>query len=372
MRCRAVIGALVVLGFAGLSGCSTKGEPGAVQPAGGAGGAPTGGTGPTAGAAGTPSEGGGSGGSAGAAGTMAVGSGGSGGSRGMTTGGAGGDPSGGTGGAGGSPTPAGRIISASVELKQIQPGEQLTICNTVYLDNPEEIKVKNVRGHISGGSHHFMVDRAPTDVPLPENVPCIGLAGTDVTRVLIAEKPETIFKMPPGVGFTLRPYQPLTTELHYFNPTDAPLDISATVDFELAEGEEAADMIEATMVFTGNPAIVLLPQSPGVVEFFMPLAGSPELPARVFAMTSHTHSLGVRSTIEVVDVVDDAFAASGQLVHESLDWAEPPMDEFDPPLLFTGTEGLLLRCEYENTRDVPVTFGTAVENEMCFMWLYYY
>jgi hypothetical protein len=32
----------------------------------------------------------------------------------------------------------------------------------------------------------------------------------------------------------------------------------------------------------------------------------------------------------------------------------------------------LLRCEYENTRDIPVTFGTAVENEMCFMWLYYY
>ena len=48
------------------------------------------------------------------------------------------------------------------------------------------------------------------------------------------------------------------------------------------------------------------------------------------------------------------------------------MDEFDPPLEFTGTQGLLLRCEYENTRDVPVTFGTAVENEMCFMWLYYY
>lgn len=64
----------------------------------------------------------------------------------------------------------------------------------------------------------------------------------------------------------------------------------------------------------------------------MPLAGSPELPARVFSLTSY----------------------------------------FDPPLDITGTQGLFLRCEYENTRDVPVTFGTAVENEMCFMWLYHY
>jgi hypothetical protein len=96
------------------------------------------------------------------------------------------------------------------------------------------------------------------------------------------------------------------------------------------------------MVFTGNPAIVLLPKSPGVIELFMPLAGSEELPAHVCAMTSHT------------------------------ELAEPPMDELDSPLLFTGSQGLLLRCEYENTRDVLFTFGTAVENEMCFMWLYYY
>jgi hypothetical protein len=366
MSWRAFAGALIALGLAGNSGCAAKEEPAPVQSAAGTGVAPTGGTTGQAGAAGMASATGGSGGAGGTAGTMVEASGGVGGAL---TGGVGGDPLGGMGGAGGVPAPTGRIISASVELKQVGPGEQLTICNTVFLDNAEEIKVKNVRGHISGGSHHFMVDRAPTDVPLPENTPCLGLAGTDVTRVLIAEKPETIFKMPPGVGFTLRPYQALTTELHYFNPTEDPLDISATVEFELAEGEEAANMIEATMVFTGNPVIALLPQSPGLVEFYMPLAGSPEQPARVFALTSHTHALGVRSTIEVIR---DPLAESGELVHESLDWAEPPMDEFDPPLLFTGTEGLLLRCEYDNTRDVPVTFGTAVENEMCFMWLYYY
>jgi hypothetical protein len=368
MRSTAIIGALAALGFAGISACSADKQPVQQRPEAAGSGAPVAGTmaAPIAGAAGMVSAG--EGGAGGSAGMLPPSSGGTGGEA---MGGVGVEL-GGIGGAGGMPEPTGPVLSATVKIDQVLPGDQLTVCGSVFLDNPEEVKVKAVRGHISGGSHHFMVDRAPTDVPLPDHTPCIGLAGTDVTRILIAEKPETIFAMPEGVGFTLRPYQALTTELHYFNPTDAPLDIQAVVELDLADGEEAEHMIEASMVFTGNPAIVLLPQSPGVVEFFMPLAGSPELPARVFAMTSHTHALGVRSTIEVVDVVDDAFAASGKLVHESLSWAEPPMDEFDPPLEFTGTQGLFLRCEYENTRDVPVTFGTAVENEMCFMWLYYY
>jgi hypothetical protein len=362
-------GALVALGLAGNWGCSADRTPIPMRPDLEAGSAA-----PSAGMAGSV---------AGAAGMAAASTGGTGATAGMVAespagpggdplggmGGAGGDPLGGAGGAGEIAAPMGPVLTARMALQQIAPGDQLTVCTTIYLDNPTEVKVKNVRGRISGGSHHFMVDRAPTDVPIPGLVPCVGLAGTDVTRVLIAEKPETIFAMPPGVGFTMGPNQALTTELHYFNPTDAPLDIEAVAEFELAEGEEAANMLEASMVFTGNPVIALLPRSPGVVEFYMPLAGSQELPARVFAMTSHTHALGVRSTIQMVD---DPLAVSGRLVHESLSWAEPPMSEFNPPLLFTGTQGLLLRCEYENTRDVPVTFGTAVENEMCFMWLYYY
>jgi hypothetical protein len=365
MRSGKLVGALVALGIS--AGCAADRGPVPERPEDGAGsGAPSAGmAGSVGGAAGMAIAG--AGGAGATAGTVAESPGGAA----AGSGGAGGDPLGGMGGTGGTAgiaAPIGRVLTARMALQQVAPGDQLTVCTTVYLDNPTEVKVKNVRGHISGGSHHFMVDRAPTDVPIPGLVPCVGLAGTDVTRVLIAEKPETIFAMPPGVGFTMGPNQALTTELHYFNPTDAPLDIEAIAEFELAEGEEAANMQEASMVFTGNPVIALLPQSPGVVEFFMPLAGSPELPARVFAMTSHTHSLGVRATIEVVS---DPLA-SGMLVHESLSWAEPPMTEFNPPLLFTGSQGLLLRCEYENTRDVPVTFGTAVENEMCFMWLYYY
>jgi len=93
------------------------------------------------------------------------------------------------------------------------------------------------------------------------------------------------------------------------------------------------------------------------------------VPVHVFALTSHTHSLGVRATIERVS---DAFAGPGEQLHESLSWSEPPMTEFMPPIEFTGTDGLRLKCEFNNTTDHDVMFGTAVQDEMCFMWLYYY
>jgi hypothetical protein len=94
--------------------------------------------------------------------------------------------------------------------------------------------------------------------------------------------------------------------------------------------------------------------------------GSSGSPIRVFAITSHTHSLGVRSTIEHMA------SGSPMLLHESLDWAEPPLTQLDPPLVFTGSESLRLRCEYQNDTNRDVMFGTAFEDEMCFMWVYYY
>jgi hypothetical protein len=89
----------------------------------------------------------------------------------------------------------------------------------------------------------------------------------------------------------------------------------------------------------------------------------------VFALTSHTHSLGVRSSIERVPSSD---APDSAPIHESLDWSEPPLTAFAPPLVLSADEGLRLTCEFMNTTDHEVSFGTSFHDEMCFMWLYYY
>ena len=89
----------------------------------------------------------------------------------------------------------------------------------------------------------------------------------------------------------------------------------------------------------------------------------------VFALTSHTHKLGVLSTIERVAA---ATSPATTPIHESQDWSEPPLTQFTPPLTFTGSDGLRLKCNYDNTTNQHVGFGTGVDQEMCFMWVYYY
>ncbi|HEY2733941.1 MAG TPA: hypothetical protein VGI70_08150, partial [Polyangiales bacterium] len=128
--------------------------------------------------------------------------------------------------------------------------------------------------------------------------------------------------------------------------------------------------IEAQSLFTGSYNIDLAPHSPGSARSFIdPAAGAGGKIRHVFALTSHTHSLGVRATIERVASTD---APTSTPIHESLDWSEPPLTLFTPALDFDGSDGLRLICDYQNDTDHTVTFGTDFSDEMCFMWMYYF
>jgi hypothetical protein len=143
--------------------------------------------------------------------------------------------------------------------------------------------------------------------------------------------------------------------------------VSGSVDLHvLADGTTP---IEAKSLFRGSTAITLLPQQMGTTSFFME-PGTAAAPERhVFAVSSHTHQLAVRTTIERVTAED---APDSKPIHESTDWAEPPLTVFDKPLDFKGGDGLRLICRYMNTTNRTVTFGTATTDEMCFMWMYYF
>ena len=52
--------------------------------------------------------------------------------------------------------------------------------------------------------------------------------------------------------------------------------------------------------------------------------------------------------------------------------ASPPLDQYEPDLTFTGSDGLRLKCEFNDTTDQLVIFGTRFQDEMCFMRLYHW
>jgi len=262
----------------------------------------------------------------------------------------------------------GTRIKARITALQVPAGGENHVCVTLELPNTDRVWAGQINATLTGGSHHLIVDRrAPGTAVQPNPQVCAPTMGGQDSRLIIAQQKQTSVTLPQGVAFPIEGKQGLFLQLHYFNSGNAVRDITGEVEFVLANTSAGAP-IEAKSIFTGTLSINLQPQSLGSSEgyFLMrPATGT----RHVFALTSHTHKLGVRATIERV-----ASAASPATtpIHESLDWSEPPLTQFSPPLDFNGTDGLRLKCNYNNTTNQPVGFGTGVDQEMCFMWVYYY
>jgi hypothetical protein len=288
---------------------------------------------------------------------------GTGGSAGIVTAGAGGTAA----VSGGSAASSGKL-TAQIVARAIPPGGEEHVCVITALENSEQVWVNEVHASLSGGSHHLIVDRedpAATLQATPQ--PCSPTMAGDSTRLIIAQQRETEVKLPDGVAFSLVARQPLFLQLHYINLKDAPADITGTVELTLVDTKGGAP-IEAKSRFTGATNINIPARGMSTVKsFFLPEGAGSSV--RVFGVTSHTHRLGIKSTIERVANMN---APAATPVHQSLDWAEPPLTQFAPPLTFNGSDGFRLTCEYRNDTDEAVTFGVLAEQEMCFMWLYYY
>ena len=66
-------------------------------------------------------------------------------------------------------------------------------------------------------------------------------------------------------------------------------------------------------------------------------------------------------------------------VADGKNWADPPLEILSPPLDFPtnggnvfSTKGLAYECKWNNTTPNTVTFGENFNDEMCFLWQYYF
>ena len=257
-------------------------------------------------------------------------------------------------------------LTAFIEITGVPSGAEAHRCVLVELPNTEAVWVSALHASLGNGSHHMIVDRGTSQAELiPEAELCSPTMGGDTSRLLIAQQPETRLDLPQGVGYRIEPKQRIFLQLHYINTTDKPFAIKGAIELHLFPDD--VQPIEAKSVFTGSTSIRLPPRQAGESKHFQVLPADPAW--NVFALTSHTHQLGVHATIERVP---NANAPVATPLHESRDWAEPPLTVFPQPLMFDGTDGLRLTCRYMNTTDRDVHFGTGVNDEMCFMWLYYF
>jgi hypothetical protein len=352
------------------SGGSTTGSGGSTVGAGGTtggSGGSTGGAGGTTGGAGgaTGGAGGTTGGTGGAAGTTGGAAGTTGGSGG-TTGGAAGSTGGSGGAAGTGGGGSGMTYDVSIGPVMLAPGEERIVCVDKKLPTTAAIDMVKITSELTLGGHHLVFYKSGATVEAPTPYTCQTfrdiMSGT--VPLYIAQKSSTVLNFPKGVAYQMPAAQMVRVELHFLNSTTAPLPVTGTVHVTDAVAGTITD--RANLMFYGNLRIAIPPQSMATVgPTFRRFASAAP---KIFGLTGHQHQRGTSITIELAS----AATGAGTHVYTNTDWAEPPLTIFDPPLLPTAGQGFRYTCNYNNPTSSTITFGEGVNQEMCFLWAYYY
>jgi hypothetical protein len=257
-------------------------------------------------------------------------------------------------------------------------GMENTQCVTVNLNNPEGAYVRRVRADLSTGSHHMIVytSAKTEEEPEPKNcLPFSGILGGE-HPIFIAQQPHSELIFPTDetdtpVGFEIPPYQMVKIEMHYINTSNFNLEVMGKVSFDTVP--LSTKVTKSDLAFWGTTQIDIPPNSMGDtgVLFQKALAGT-----KTFALTTHQHHLGTQMLVWYGEGANDP---NKMMVADAKNWADPPVELFPEPLDFPtnggdqySTKGFAFQCKWNNTTPNPVTFGEGYNDEMCFIWHYYF
>lgn len=254
----------------------------------------------------------------------------------------------------------------------VAPGTENTQCIVARIGNDELIRVHEIHNVLPTGSHHLIVYRtADTEEKLMpyDCQPFVdALDPSKGSTVMVTQKHDETLTLPDGVGMSMSPSQMVRLEMHYVNPTAAPIEVTATSTFVTMSDKQYKD--EADFLFIGNPDISIPAHSKQTLgpTFF----GLPDELADVkfFGLTGHTHQMGTNVTVAAADTSagpdKSVYDVPGWL------WSEPETVVHDPPFSIPQGGGFRFTCEYNNTGNQKVGFGESANDEMCFFWAYYY
>jgi hypothetical protein len=248
----------------------------------------------------------------------------------------------------------------------LAPGQETTMCVVVQMSNTTPQMLRRVRSTINAGSHHLIAYRAADGTPpqaTPTPCPPFADVSNGITPVIIAESSEAEVEYPDHVALPIAANQMIKLEQHFANASDVAVQAGGTVEFTLVDPDPS--LIAANIVLWGPQEFAIPAHATGSADFAHAV-----LPGiNVFAVTTHEHHLGTLATISLAANA----GAPGTELYRNTDWAHPALKTIDPPQAFDGTQELRLHCEWFNSTNDTVPFGvSAVTNEMCFFWAYYY
>jgi hypothetical protein len=173
------------------------------------------------------------------------------------------------------------------------------------------------------------------------------------------------------VALEIEANQMVRLELHLINTGSAPIDVTGKLYVDTVP--LATNVVKSDLAFWGTKQINIPANGAWDtgVKFQKALADT-----RTFALTTHQHQLGTRMRVWYAK---DASDINGAPVADGQNWSDPPLELFTPALKFPdsgdgkkSSMGLAFKCEWKNPTATDVHFGEGFNDEMCFLWQYYY
>jgi hypothetical protein len=265
------------------------------------------------------------------------------------------------------PNPVGATYDVSIGPVTLSPGEERIVCVDKRLPSDHPIDVVQMTSDLTPGGHHIILYKSSATTENTTPFPCQSFRDilTGTVPLFIAQKPHTELEFPRGVAYRFPAGQMVRMELHFLNATQAPASIAGTVHLGEATAGTVTD--HANLLFWGRVDIDIPAAQQATVGPSFHYFRQTDL--HIFGVTGHQHHLGTGFKIELANAIDDTAA---QTIYENNDWANPPLKSFDPPLSPKDGQGFRFTCSYDNTTSQTVKFGESVNDEMCFLWAYYY
>jgi len=258
----------------------------------------------------------------------------------------------------------------------VASGQEKTQCIYARLENPEPVFVRRFTATLSNASHHMIVYRSDETQEQPTPESCLSFSGllTGEHAIFIAQQKQASLLFPTDgdvpIGLKIDANQMLRIEMHYVNASPAAIDATGKVFIDTVPVDST--ITESDLAFWGTQDINIPPNGSDDtgVKFQQALSAT-----KTFALTTHQHHLGTRMRVWQTDSPD---ALPPAPLADTSNWSDPPLVLLDPPLTFPqgngvfSSSGLAYECEWQNNTPQTVGFGESVNDEMCFLWHYYY
>lgn len=251
----------------------------------------------------------------------------------------------------------------------IQPGEDVEYCEVLVLPGtPDDTYyVHGFDVAMTGGSHHLIVSAivpgSATDMntTVGDRVECVGAQnlgdGDDFEPVTGSQHPTNSERYPSGVGRIYHGGQKVVFDYHYFNTTDGPLSARAAVNFLTTDPANITNLARTFGFF--HLGISTPPGQQAAFEGECTFNQD----VVMYKLTRHTHQWGRDFNVWYAGGPND-----GQLIFTSPDYETDTDFIFDTPVTIPTGQGFRFECNYDNTTDQTLVFGTEATDEMCILF----